>query len=57
MPKTSTDGSPDDLSGLQARVERLELEAREWDARVKIFEAKARVEQLKAASPKAKKAS
>ena len=56
MPKTPAGGGPEDTTGLQARVERLELEAREWDARVRIFEARARMEQLKAANPKSKKA-
>ena len=37
-----------ELADLEAKVERLELDAREYEARVRVIEGKARLEQLKA---------
>jgi hypothetical protein len=56
-PGSGNSGAAEEISEVQARVERLELEAREWDARSRILEARARVEQLKAANPRVKKSS
>lgn len=45
-----------ETADLEARVERLELEAREYEARSRVLEARARLERLKAEhGPKARK--
>ena len=52
MAKVPKDSVPEDLAALQARVERLELEAREHEARLRSYEARHRFNELKAAKTK-----
>ena len=55
MAKTPSKLDQEDLATLQARVERLELEVREYEARIRISEARKKVNAMRVANQKADK--
>jgi hypothetical protein len=57
MARSARGEGQEDIGDLKARVERLELEVREWDAKARIIELRVRLEQLKAAHPRPRKVS
>lgn len=52
MAKKPSQAEPEDLAILQARVERLELEVREYEARIRLSEARKKVSAMRTANKK-----